>query len=55
MSSPVNCFFWYFDFIDPVVLHTGIIIPLLKTQTYTPHDTGSYRPITLSSTFYKLL
>ncbi len=39
----------------PVVLHTGIIIPLLKKQTLNPNDTGSYRPITLSSTFSKLL
>ncbi len=39
----------------PVVLRTGIIIPLLKKQTLNPNDTGSYRPLTVNSTFSKLL
>ncbi len=39
-------------YIVPVVLHTGIIFSLLKKQTLNLNNTGSYRPVTLNSTFF---
>ena len=38
----------------PSVFTLGIIVPFLKKPTLNPHNTGSFRPITLSATLAKL-
>jgi hypothetical protein len=39
----------------PDCMSTGVIIPILKKSTLDANNTGNYRPITLSSTFSRLL
>ena len=39
----------------PSVFYIGVIIPILKKPSLNPNDTSSYRPVTLSSVFSKLL
>ena len=39
----------------PSVFNIGVIIPVLKKPSLNPNDAGSYRPVTLSSVFSKIL
>jgi hypothetical protein len=46
------CFSWR---IVPTSFTLGLIVPILKKPTSNPNDANSYRPITLSSVYSKLL
>ena len=41
--------------IVPSVFKVGVIVPILKKPSLNPNEAGSYRPITLSSVFSKIL
>jgi len=43
----------YFNYI-PAVFNNGVMASVLKKQTPTPALPGNYRPIIVSSVFYKL-
>ena len=39
----------------PSIIATGTVVPILKKPTLDPNNPGNYRPITLSSTYAKLV
>jgi len=46
------CLSWQ---IVPSSFNVGVIVPILKKPSLNPNDPGSYRPVTLSSVFSKII
>ena len=53
LGSVLSCLLQFT--IVPDIFATGIIVPVLKKPTLNPNQTESYRPITLSTTYSKLM